>query len=53
MTSQTYKHAVLAGVLGLLLLGASACNTMEGLGEDIEAGGENLQDEAEYQQRQM
>jgi predicted small secreted protein len=53
LTSHTYKNAALAGLLGLLLLGASACNTMEGLGEDIESGGENLQDEAEYQQEQM
>lgn len=53
LTSETYKRAALAGVLGLLLLGASACNTMEGLGEDMEAGGENLQDEAEYQQENM
>ncbi|NLC22767.1 MAG: entericidin A/B family lipoprotein [Halomonadaceae bacterium] len=31
-------------VLGLLLLGG--CNTMHGVGEDIEAGGEAIQNEA-------
>ena len=31
-------------MLGLLLL--SGCNTMHGLGQDIEAGGEAIQNEA-------
>ena len=34
--------AAIAAAIGLL----SACNTMEGLGEDIEKGGEKLQEKA-------
>ncbi len=35
-------------LLTLLILGGlSACNTMEGLGEDVEATGEAIEDEAE------
>ena len=31
----------------LTLLGVSACNTMEGMGKDIEAGGDAIEDSAE------
>lgn len=31
---------------GFLLLALSACNTMHGLGQDIERGGEKIQDAA-------
>lgn len=34
-------------VFGLLLLSITACNTMEGMGEDIQKGGENLEDAAQ------
>lgn len=47
MTGRIYKEAALIGVLTLFLLGATACNTVEGFGEDMEAGGESLQHEAE------
>lgn len=40
---------VAAAVLGLL----AACNTMEGLGEDVEAGGEKLQDSASRTKQKM
>jgi predicted small secreted protein len=35
--------AAIAAAIGML----SACNTMQGLGEDIERGGEKLQDKAD------
>lgn len=39
---------ILAAFLGLvMILGVTACNTMEGLGEDIEAVGEAIEEEAE------
>lgn len=38
-----------AAALGLL----AACNTMEGLGEDIESGGENLQESATDTKRKL
>lgn len=38
-------------VLAALSLGA--CNTMEGLGEDIEKGGENLSESAEETKEKM
>lgn len=34
-------------------IGLAACNTMAGMGEDIEAGGEKLESTAERQQNQM
>ncbi len=36
----------------LFIVGASACNTMEGLGEDIEAGGQKLEDAAERKKKE-
>lgn len=38
------RSLILLGLLGLL---TTACNTMEGLGEDVEAGGEKLERSAE------
>ena len=40
-------HKILAALVVLGMLGAIAgCNTMEGLGQDIERGGEKLQEKA-------
>lgn len=36
-----------AALAFLLLVGLSGCNTMEGLGEDVEAAGEAIEDTAE------
>ncbi|GIW74287.1 MAG: hypothetical protein KatS3mg103_0809 [Phycisphaerales bacterium] len=44
-TAWTLRTA-LVGVLAGLAIAAAACNTMEGAGEDIEAGGEAIQDAA-------
>ena len=38
---------VIATLLALATLTLAACNTMQGLGQDIERGGEKLQDSAE------
>lgn len=35
----------------LLSIGLSACNTMEGMGQDVERGGEKMQNAAERQQQ--
>jgi predicted small secreted protein len=42
-------------LIGLILLGVTlaGCNTMSGVGRDIERGGEKLQDQAHETQRQM
>jgi predicted small secreted protein len=42
-------------VVALLLLGVAlaGCNTMSGMGRDIERGGEKLQGEARETQRRM
>lgn len=42
-------------LIGLLLLGVAlaGCNTMSGMGRDIERGGEKLQNEARETQRNM
>ncbi|MDF2095303.1 entericidin A/B family lipoprotein [Aquibaculum arenosum] len=42
-----------ATLFAALLFGASACNTMQGMGEDIESGGEGLQHEAEETQDEL
>ena len=42
-------------IIALILLGITlaGCNTMAGLGRDVERGGEKLQNEARETQRQM
>ena len=42
-------------ILGLILLGITlaGCNTMAGMGRDIERGGEKLQGEARETQQEM
>jgi entericidin B len=43
-----------AAVLALLMLGVLAgCNTMQGMGEDIERGGEKMQDSAKDTREKM
>jgi len=44
-----FTPLIAAAMLGLL----AACNTMEGLGQDIERGGENLQDSAQKTKQKM
>jgi predicted small secreted protein len=34
-------------VLGMMSMFLAGCNTMEGMGEDIEKGGESIQDAAD------
>lgn len=53
MSTPINPRLVTASLLALLLFGASACNTMQGLGEDIESGGEGLEHEAEETQEEM
>ena len=42
-------------IIGVLLLGITlaGCNTMSGLGRDVERGGEKLQGEARETQQEM
>lgn len=40
------KTWILLGLLGFSMLTA-ACNTMEGIGEDVQAGGEKLEESAD------
>ena len=46
---------MLKRIVGLILLGITlaGCNTMSGMGRDIERGGEKLQDQAKETQRKM
>lgn len=47
-TEQTWKIALRSFLLVLAIGGGLAgCNTMEGAGEDIEAAGESMEEEAE------
>ena len=41
------KSILLLVLVGMFALGLAGCNTMEGAGEDIEQGGEKIQDWAE------
>ena len=41
------KRLSLILMLGMFVLSTAACNTMEGAGEDIEEGGEAVEDIAE------
>jgi entericidin B len=45
----------LIAVLGILVFatGLTACNTFRGLGQDVERGGEKVQDAATTTQRKM
>lgn len=42
--SRTFLFAILAGIF---VMSSTACNTVEGMGEDIERGGEEIQEAAE------
>ena len=48
---------MLKRIIAMMLLGASVtlagCNTMAGIGEDVERGGQKLQGEARETQRNM
>ena len=46
---------MIRNMMALLVLTAmlAACNTMAGIGEDVEAGGENLQDSAHDTHQEM
>lgn len=39
--------AIVPAALLLAVLGLSACNTVEGFGEDVQSGGEAIEDTAE------
>jgi entericidin B len=44
----------LAALLAFLMFGGLAgCNTMQGLGKDVERGGEKMQDSSKETQRRM
>jgi predicted small secreted protein len=49
------KGVIMKRIVALLLLGVAlaGCNTMSGMGRDIERGGEKLQGEARETQRNM
>ena len=47
MFKRIFALLMMLGMLGTL----AGCNTMEGLGQDIEKGGENLQNKAGEVQR--
>lgn len=50
----TSSRRLLAGAAALLLLtGTAGCNTMAGMGEDIESAGAGLEHEAEETQEEM
>ena len=50
ITEDIMKRIIALVLLGLSLAG---CNTMSGMGRDIERGGEKLQDQAHETQRNM
>lgn len=52
-SKQLNREVIMSAIMKAFLLslvlaaGVSGCNTMEGAGEDIEAAGENIEEEAE------
>jgi entericidin B len=40
-------HKISMGLFGILILALTACNTMEGVGEDVQKGGEHLEGSAQ------
>lgn len=44
---RNFKKIVLAAVAAAAVAGLAACNTVEGFGEDLEKGGEKLQEKAD------
>ena len=46
MSKLSLKKSVLIALFTAMALGAAACNTIEGLGKDVERGGEKLQNAA-------
>ena len=40
------RTLILAMMLGATGVGMSACNTMEGFGQDVESAGDTIEDEA-------
>jgi len=53
MKGKPMKKALFLLSTLLFSIGLSACNTMQGLGKDVEAGGEKLEGSAARQQDQM
>ncbi len=40
---KTFK---LLAIFGIILVGATSCNTVDGIGQDLKSGGDTLQDAA-------
>jgi predicted small secreted protein len=53
MLMNTAKDALKYAGLGLLTLMAAACNTVAGAGEDIQAGGNAIEDSADEVKEEM
>lgn len=56
MVDQLMTHSWRNGLAALLLLGLTAlggCNTVQGMGRDIEAGGEAISDTSEEVQSEL
>ena len=50
---KTAKNAMKIAGLGLFTLMAAACNTVAGAGEDIQAGGNAIEDSADEVKEEM
>ena len=45
--NKTMRTSLLASLLGLSLVGLAGCNTVEGVGKDVQEVGEEIEEEAE------
>ena len=43
----SFRTLMTTGLIAMMMLGMSGCATTEGIGEDVEALGEKIQDEAD------
>ncbi|MCF7984513.1 MAG: entericidin A/B family lipoprotein [Thiohalocapsa sp.] len=51
MLQPAWFRSLIPGLLAALALTLSGCNTVEGVGEDLEAAGQGLEDSAEDNKR--
>ncbi len=46
-------YSTIAALVALVVMALSGCNTMKGIGKDVERGGERVQDAAQSTQNKM
>ncbi len=53
LTEDTMRNVLIGLLLGLLLAFAAGCNTTKGVGKDVEAAGEKIQETAKKVEKKI